>query len=81
MFFDYTDLQHTANVALRYFDLSSVGAGAADISANMYKVNGVTVFRNTFRRLDADIQVRPTTYDVSSQEHPLTNINSVQCEI
>uniref|UniRef100_A0A6C0LUC8 Uncharacterized protein n=1 Tax=viral metagenome TaxID=1070528 RepID=A0A6C0LUC8_9ZZZZ len=71
MFFDYTDLQHTANVALRYFDLSSVGSSAADISANMYMVNGVTVFRNTFRHLDADIQVRPTKYDVSSQEHPL----------
>lgn len=71
MFFDYTDLQHTANVALRYFDLSNVGRGASDLSANMYKVNGVTVFRNTFRRLDDKIQVRPTSYDVSAQEHPL----------
>ena len=71
MFFDYTDLQHTANVALRYFDLSNIGTGASDISANMYKVNGVTVFRNTFRHLDATIQVRPSKYDETSQEHPL----------
>jgi hypothetical protein len=71
MFFDYSDLQHTANVALRYYDLSNAGTGAADISANMYEFNGVTVFRNTFRHLDAEIQVRPTSYDVSSQSSPL----------
>jgi len=71
MFFDYTDLQHTANVALRYFDLSNAGQGASDISANMYVLNGVTVFRNTFRHLDTDIQVRPASYDISAQSRPL----------
>ena len=52
MFFDYSDLQHTANVALRYFDLSNSGTDATDLSKNVIIVNGVTTFRQTFRHLD-----------------------------
>uniref|UniRef100_A0A6C0EGG8 Uncharacterized protein n=1 Tax=viral metagenome TaxID=1070528 RepID=A0A6C0EGG8_9ZZZZ len=51
-FFDMTNLQHTANVALRYFDLDTSSAIVDDVSKNVTNLNGVISYSLPLRSMD-----------------------------
>jgi len=61
-FFDLTDLQHTANVAMRYFDLSNVGAASDDVSKNITNVANVVDYRLPLATMDITQNQVPTGY-------------------
>lgn len=51
-FFDMTNLQHTANVALRYFDLDTSSSIVDDVSKNVTNLNGVISYTLPLRSMD-----------------------------
>jgi hypothetical protein len=66
-FFDLTDLQHTANVAMRYFDLSNVSTTADDVSRNITNVNGVVDYRLPLATMDMAQNQVPGNYSDTKQ--------------
>lgn len=61
-FFDPNNLQHTANVALRYFDLDSSSNAIDDVSRNIVNVGGVVNYRLPLRTMDPSTNAVATNY-------------------
>jgi len=59
-FFDMTNLQHTANVALRYFDLDTSASIVDDVSRNIAHVDSVISYSLPLRSMDVDANGVPT---------------------
>ena len=51
-FFDMTNLQHTANVALRYFDLDTQTSVVDDVSKNVTNVDNIITYSLPLRSMD-----------------------------
>jgi len=66
-FFDPNNLQHTANVALRYFDLDSSSNAIDDVSHNIVNIGGVTNYRLPLRTMDSGTNDAATTYADAEQ--------------
>lgn len=51
-FFDMTNLQHTANVALRYFDLDTSATIVDDVSKNVTNIDSIVTYSLPLRAMD-----------------------------
>jgi len=65
-FFDMTNLQHTANVALRYFDLETQTTIADDVSKNVTKIDNIVSYSLPLRTMDTAANSEDTTNKYAS---------------
>jgi hypothetical protein len=70
-FFDMGNLQHTANVALRYFDLENTTSVTDDVSRNIANIDNVLSYSLPLKHMDdvADNVVDTTDKYASTEQH------------
>lgn len=67
-FFDMNDLQHTANVALRYFDLDTSSSSVDDVSRNILNIDSVIDYKLPLQTLDTAANSTPSGYSDAKQK-------------
>jgi len=68
-FFDMNNLQHTANVALRYFDLDASASTSDDVSRNILNIDSVIDYQLPLKTMDSSANyIEPTDYS-SYEQH------------
>lgn len=66
-FFDMNDLQHTANVALRYFDLDASSSIVDDVSKNISTIDSIIDYSLPLKTMDTGVNTAPSNYSQDSQ--------------
>ena len=66
-FFDMNNLQHTANVALRYFDLETRATIVDDVSRNVTSVDNVLSYQLPLKIMDKGPNTTPADYSDQAQ--------------
>jgi len=65
-FFDMNNLQHTANVALRYFDVETQTSIADDVSKNVSSIDNIISYSLPLRTMDTAANVEDTANKYAS---------------
>ena len=67
-FFDMNNLQHTANVALRYFDLDTSSTILDDVSKNLSRISDVAYLSLPLKTMDTGVNDTPGSYQATEQQ-------------